>query len=287
MKAGTIKTFLSVHSWTGIGAGMALFIAFYAGAMTVFFHELEGWDSYQAQAPVAQSFTEAQALLEEVLAVDPDAAPNVRLYPSQPGHLENVVRWFERLEDGTFETHEYRKTASGALNAEVDNAHLASFIYRLHYTAGLPASFGLYVLGIVCLIYGMALVTGIVLFLPNFLKDLFVIRPGHNKKRFWLDTHNVVGVISLPWHIMFAWSSAVLAIGIFFLAPFQYLVFEEDLIELLGPELGVVTPLEATGEAAPMLPVAEIMAIAEREAPGIAATQLRYVNAGDANGMVT
>ncbi|MEM9532402.1 MAG: PepSY-associated TM helix domain-containing protein [Pseudomonadota bacterium] len=287
MKAITMKTFTSVHTWTGLGAGLLLFIAFYTGAMTVFFHELEEWDSFSAVETQAQSYAQAQELVDRVLAVDPDAAESFRVYPSSDDHPGNVLRWFERMEDGTFETHQYRLTKDGELNTQADNAHLAGFIYRLHYTAGLPASFGLYVLGIICLIYGIAIVSGLIIFIPNFLKDLFVVRKGKNKKRFWLDTHNVVGVISLPWHFMFAWSSALLGIGIFILAPFQLLVFEEDLLELIGSELGFDAPLEATGEPAALLPFSEIMAAVAREAPDLAASQVRYSNAGDSNAMVT
>ncbi|MEM7080282.1 MAG: PepSY-associated TM helix domain-containing protein [Pseudomonadota bacterium] len=287
MKASTVAIFTRIHTWTGLAAGMALFIAFYAGAMTVFFHELEVWDEYSAVAPLEQDYVQAQELVDQVLEVDPAAAETFRLYPSSPDHPGNVVRWFERGEDGTFDTHEYRMAPNGTLNAEADNAHLASFIYVLHYSAGLPARLGLYALGIVCMIYGLALLSGIIVFLPNFLKDLFVIRDGErNKKRFWLDTHNVVGVISLPWHFMFAWSSVILAIGIFFLAPFQYLVFDDDLIEMFGAELGVVEAAEPSGERAPMIDVAEIMHIAQREIPGFEASQLRYSHAGDSNGQI-
>ncbi|MEM7217381.1 MAG: PepSY-associated TM helix domain-containing protein [Pseudomonadota bacterium] len=286
MKANVVKTFLNVHTWTGLGAGMALFIAFYAGAMTVFFHELEVWDSHAATVAESGSHADAQRLIDRVLQEDPAAAASLRLYPAQPGHPENVARWFERTEGGTFERHDYRLEGDG-LNREQDNAHLAGFIYRLHYTAGLPSSFGLYVLGIVCLIYGIALVSGLLVFLPGLFKDLFALRPGKNNKRFWLDTHNIVGVLSLPWHIMFAWSSAVLAIGVFFLAPFQFLVFEDDLQALFGAELGLAAPMEPAGQSAPLVPVAELLRIADAEAPGIEATQLRYSHAGDANATVT
>ena len=34
------------------------------------------------------------------------------------------------------------------------------------------------------------------------MKDYFAIRAGKNKKRFWLDAHNVVGITSLPFHIL-------------------------------------------------------------------------------------
>lgn len=45
MKASTLRAFLSVHSWMGLLAGMALFIAFYAGAITVFTHALSDWQA--------------------------------------------------------------------------------------------------------------------------------------------------------------------------------------------------------------------------------------------------
>ncbi|MEM1112743.1 MAG: PepSY-associated TM helix domain-containing protein [Pseudomonadota bacterium] len=128
--------------------------------------------------------------------------------------------------------------------------------------------------------------TGLLIFLPNFFKDLFALREGKNKKRFWLDAHNAVGVISLPWHIMFAWSSVLLAISFYIIAPFQVLVFEEDLVEMLGPELGVVATPEPSGERAGSLPIAQLLAIAEREMPGMSPTQLRFEHIGDSQGSV-
>lgn len=287
MKTSTLKSFLDLHTWTGLGAGLALFIAFYTGALTVFTHELHHWDRFDGSAPTAQSLEHAQRLLDNVLATAPEEATD-RLRLELQGHWypANQVRWFERKEDGSFEPHEYRLGDDGAIDTRLDTSHLAGFIYRLHYTAGLPASFGLYVLGVICVIYGMALVSGVVIFLPNFFRDLFVVRGGHNKKRFWLDTHNVVGMLSLPWHIMFAWSSAILAIGIFLLAPFQVLVFQEDLTAKLGPELGVVEHPEPSGETVRMLPIAQLLAIAESQAPGMNPSQLRFHHVGDSNAMV-
>ena len=69
MNKSTIKIFLGVHTWTGLAAGMALFIAFYAGSLTVFFHELEVWDTYhKSSVSEQQSIADAQRLLD--LAVE-------------------------------------------------------------------------------------------------------------------------------------------------------------------------------------------------------------------------
>lgn len=286
MKPSTLKTFLDVHTWTGLGAGLALFIAFYAGAITIFTHEVHSWDSYSGARGPQQSLEQAQTLLDQVVTSQPVAGEIIRLSLASKEHPRHEVRWFERLEDGSYERRLFRLGDDGTLDPNEDTSELAGFIYALHYNLGIPGESGLHLLGIICFIYGIALVSGLVIFLPNFMKDLLVVRPGKNKKRFWLDTHNVVGVLSFPWHVMFAWSSAVLAIGIFMLAPFQLAVFDEDITQMLGPELGRTQTPEPSGESGPMLSVHELLAVAEQEMPGIDVTQIRVRNVGDSNATV-
>jgi hypothetical protein len=45
MRSDYLRIYKSVHTWTGILAGMALFIAFYAGALTIFKDALARWSS--------------------------------------------------------------------------------------------------------------------------------------------------------------------------------------------------------------------------------------------------
>ena len=286
MRIPTLKTFLDVHTWTGLGSGMALFIAFYAGSLTVFQSEIDVWDHYRSTAPQHQNYHQAQQLVDLALAKQPGSAERLQLYlstESRPGHY---ARWFEEQEDGSFDRYELRLDDDDALSTISDNAHLAKFLNILHYSAGLPSPVGRYFLGAVCIIYGLALLSGVIIFLPNFLRDLFVIRPGTNKKRFWLDTHNVVGMLSLPWHIMFAWSGALLALTFVALAPFQ-LVYNKDLIAFLGPQLGVVSHLEPINQPGTLLPVGDLLELAQQQLPTLEAQRLRYHHIGDANSTVT
>ena len=43
----TLRTFTTLHSWVGLVAGFALFVAFYAGAITVFHTALQQWATPQ------------------------------------------------------------------------------------------------------------------------------------------------------------------------------------------------------------------------------------------------
>ena len=286
VKLSTFKTFVDIHTWTGLGAGFALFIAFYTGAITIFTEQVEAWESYVVATSPVQNYDQAQRLVDQVLKETPAAAANLRLGLSTSDQPQHKARWFEKLEDSTFKNHTFMLQEDGALSIEHNKKRLARFIYRLHYTAGLPSSFGLQVLGIICLIYGVALVSGVLIFLPSFLKNLSIVRMGANKKRFWLDTHNVIGVFTLPWHVMYAWSSALLALSIYFMAPFQFMVFDTDLVDIIGPDIGVVQQAEPSGKRSDILPVEKLVAIAQREVPNMAVTRLHYKHAGDSNGTV-
>ena len=40
MKADCLRRFIDLHAWLGMASGLALFVAFFAGALNVFHHEL-------------------------------------------------------------------------------------------------------------------------------------------------------------------------------------------------------------------------------------------------------
>lgn len=88
-----------------------------------------------------------------------------------------------------------------------------SFVDVLHRVVGLPVDSdpNRWFMGIVASLYAIALVSGVIVLLPSLVKDFFALRVGKNLKRMWLDAHNVVGIVSLPFHIVMALSSVVFA----------------------------------------------------------------------------
>ncbi|GAB3247267.1 PepSY-associated TM helix domain-containing protein [Chitinimonas naiadis] len=284
MKAATLRTFLSIHTWVGLVAGLGLFIAFYAGAVTVFTHELIEWEQTEARRVPFEAPERAQPLIDAVLKRYPQAAESFSVtLPGEHGKYATLY-WYERDKSGGKIMHQFRLTADGQLDETPPRSKFVDFIYKLHYTAGLPNSWGIYVLGVISLLYGLALVSGVVIYAPVFLKDLFALRVGKNLKRMWQDAHNVVGMLSLPFHVIFAWSGAVLCIGTLLLAPFQFLVFDGKLLKILEPDFSVAPHIEAAGKPAGMLPVSELLARARVASPGMEAERLSFHDYGDANG---
>lgn len=275
MKAATLRTFIAVHTWVGLIAGFGLFIAFYAGAVTLFHEELHAWETPLPK--VAASRHEPQQLIDAVLQAHPQA---------KQGFFLRMPSEFEPQMMLEFDERHFRFDVNGKLEEFEERSQLVDFIYRLHYTAGLPRSWGIYVLGVVCILYGLALASGVIIYAPTFFKDLFALRIGKNIKRMWQDAHNAIGILSLPFHLMYAWSSAVLALGLILLAPFQYLVFDGKLLQLVGPDINAAAPVKAAGVAAPLAPAAQLIAEVRRAVPGIEVSTLSYRHAGDANAQV-
>ncbi|MET0506464.1 MAG: PepSY-associated TM helix domain-containing protein, partial [Luteibacter sp.] len=226
MKASTIRTFTTVHTWTGLLAGFALFVAFYAGALTMFHEEIDTWAVPRAEMARADALDRAHRMLAGIVAKHPAAAESIGVtYPAgHPSH-EVAAYWMEK--DGTWKTQALED--NGARDAEDHEHGLADFVYELHYDLGIPA-IGIYLMGVVSVIYGLALLTGLLIHLPNLVREMFALRPGHNLKRLWQDAHNVIGILSLPFHIIFAITGALLCLTLVMLVAFNTVAFDGKLM---------------------------------------------------------
>lgn len=215
IRSDVIRLYKDVHGWVGIVSGLALFIAFYAGSITMFETALQRWASPPPSLAPAPSLDRTPELVAKVLQAHPEAAKgynvHVVLGPEQPAR----VSW----ESGGGEHHpEIVHYASlddrGALQV-VDQgpSQVAQLIDVLHQQVGLPFDheISMPIMGVIALLYGIALISGTIVLLPSLMKDLFALRLGKNLKRMWLDVHNVLGLFSLPFHIVMALSAVVFA----------------------------------------------------------------------------
>jgi uncharacterized iron-regulated membrane protein len=219
MRADYVRIYKSVHTWTGILSGMALFIAFYAGALTVFKEPLDRWASpplVQPRVPLA----EAQTLITRTLAADPAAARDFSIQLHDTEDVPGRLTW--RVRDPAADDHDAAAVrhffatldANGSAQVHEDRpSPLGTFIDVLHRVVGLPADSdpNRWFMGVVSALYALALVSGVVVLLPSLVKDFFALRVGKNLKRMWLDAHNVVGIVSLPFHIVMALTAVVFA----------------------------------------------------------------------------
>ena len=104
------------------------------------------------------------------------------------------------LDAGTGDTVTPRDTAGG------------NFLYRFHFQLySLPRGWGRWIVGIATMAMFVAIVSGIITHKKIF-KDFFTFRPAKGQ-RSWLDFHNVMAVLALPFHIMITYSGLLLLAG--------------------------------------------------------------------------
>lgn len=217
MKIGSdiIKVYKDVHIWIGIVCGLMLFVAFYAGAITMFEKPLERWATPPSTLAAAPPLEEADRLVAAVLAAHPKAASRwfVSVVPTadQPARVYWQERGQRRRE---FKEFGASFAADGSLQVEATRkTPVAQLVDTLHQLVGLPFPDGIArpIMGAVALAYAVALVSGLIVLLPTLAKDVFALRIGKNVKRMWLDAHNALGIFSLPFHLVIALTSVVFA----------------------------------------------------------------------------
>ncbi|ENO86975.1 PepSY-associated TM helix domain-containing protein [Thauera linaloolentis] len=206
-----IQRFTSVHRWVGICTGMALFIAFFAGALAVYLGPIQKWanpDLRQAYGGMADIERVVDAAVQHAdfpqaleLSFNADGqGPKAVFYGGNPARGEPWITYTLALD------------ASGQVVRLNAPSSVGAMINQIHYSLGLPKHAGYTLMGIVSAVYGLALVTGLLIHLPHLLRDLYSLRVGKNLKKMWLDAHNVIGVLSLPFHLMFAFTGLLICI---------------------------------------------------------------------------
>lgn len=206
----------ALHTWVGITSGILLFICFFAGGLSMFQHDLSKWATPTQQSLNTIHSTQYNDLVKGVQAEYPETLKSFQLNVLSKEFHYAPMQWKAAEQSPNNEhgidLHQNTMLATlkhdGTLQVEQENlSKLGWLIEQLHETAGIPGSLGdhtlgMYIMGIVAVLYFLALMTGLIVLLPTLVKDYFAIRAGKNKKRFWLDAHNVVGITSLPFHII-------------------------------------------------------------------------------------
>jgi len=285
MRADVIRLYKTVHTWTGIVAGMALFIAFYAGALTVFKEPIARWVAAPSPGAAAVPLDEAPQLIARTLAAHPAAAKSFQIHLLETEHVPARMGWTERPQGG--DDHDrsndrhYLATlqADGApLIEETKQSRVAEFIDVLHRVVGLPFDNdpSRWVMGVISALYAVALVSGVIVLLPTLVKDFFALRLGKNLKRMWLDAHNVIGIVSLPFHVIMALSAAVFAFhdGIY---AVQDTVLYHGQWERLWSRTPPKGPPPPPRDVGTMLPPAELVARVQALSPTLVPVALDYV----------
>ncbi|WP_036594019.1 PepSY-associated TM helix domain-containing protein [Ottowia thiooxydans] len=223
MKEGFRQCAAWLHTWSGLVVGWVLFFVFVTGTAGYFQNEITRW--MQPERPLVPRLAQPapvepmlRAALERLERMAPAAAswrvtlPHESLNPR--GWQELAIQWEEMPEPGhQFGTSAVEKLDSitGAVlppEAEPRATAGGTGLYRLHYELHyMPYEWAIRIVGVCTMLMLIAIVTGIITHKKIF-KEFFTFRPGKGQ-RSWLDAHNAISVMALPFFLMITYSGLI------------------------------------------------------------------------------
>ncbi|QHJ12685.1 hypothetical protein FX988_02943 [Paraglaciecola mesophila] len=259
MRLESFKNYQQVHIWTGILSGLLLYICFVAGAFTMFKAPLNQWALQSEQRLPTIAYEQYDDLIQAVLTAYPAAAAKMTVNLPHSVSQHAPVSWV--VEDPythAATTWQASLDESGELLVQSTRlSAIGDFLDDLHRTGGIPGggdhdAYGILVMGLVAALYFIAIVSGLIIFLPTWFKDLFTLRKGKNSKRFWVDFHNILGITALPFHIVIAVTTVVFAYHDILYGAMQQWVYKDT------PMFTLPSPSKVERDVTQLLPVAKL-----------------------------
>ncbi|GFZ79492.1 iron uptake protein [Pseudohongiella nitratireducens] len=198
-----------LHTWSGLTLGWILYFVFVTGTVGYFDTEIDRW--MQPELPRSQTGTStdeaANAILNFAQANAPGADQWLMSLPASRNQPFGSLYWRgASIESGAV-------SASGntlidlnnitALNARETGG--GQLLYQMHWRFPyMTRNYSDWIISIATFFMFVAIISGIITH-KRIFKDFFTFRPGKGQ-RSWLDAHNVLSVVALPFHLMITYS---------------------------------------------------------------------------------
>ena len=289
MRNGFRQSMAWLHTWVGLLLGWVLYFMFITGTVGYLDTEIDRW--MMPEAPVADLTIPPEPTLNKARHYLEVHAPRAQRWlislPVDRNSPYPRVFWSGAQGEGIEETgSQLLDPTTGAALETRDTSGgqtLYSMHWRLHYLPRGPSDL---IIGVATMFMLVALITGIIVHKKIF-KDFFTFRPGKGQ-RSWLDAHNLVSVLSLPFQVMITYSGLIFMMFIYMpLVVAAWYGPGQDNRQVFFDE--VFSPgaaIDARGEPAPLTALGDVVSAAQQrweDAP-IASVDIRHPQ--DANARI-
>ncbi len=235
MKEGFRQSMAWLHTWTGLVVGWVLFFVFVTGTAGYFDDEITRWMKPELPLASKPEPYDSQKLIALGMGRLQQVADGAKQWQITLPHHSTRVREYKGLEisweDMPRDGHDFgrrgsekldRQTGQFVHDVEARDTGGGRTLYVMHYILHyMPYNVGILIVGVCTMLMLLAVVTGVITHKKIF-KDFFTFRPGKGQ-RSWLDAHNVVSVMSLPFFLMITYT------GLLFFA-FDYMPAARDVV---------------------------------------------------------
>ncbi|MBV2159729.1 PepSY domain-containing protein [Achromobacter denitrificans] len=272
-----------LHTWAGLIFGWVLFAMFLTGTLAFFRPEITSWMQPEIQArptPAVQAVDLAQRYLTEHA---PDAK---RWFITPPSNREPLIQML-------YQVPKPKPGERGFVRVKLDpvsgqavagrETRGGDFFYRFHFELETAFPWGRWLASIAGMFMLVAIISGIITHKKIFT-DFFTFRPKKGGQRAWMDGHNVLSVLGLPFHLMITFSGLVLFMVMLMPAGIQA-VYENprQYTDEVFKSFKITSPLN---QPATLVPIAPLVAQAQDHWHGRVG-RVTVNNPGDAGATVT
>jgi uncharacterized iron-regulated membrane protein len=235
VKKETLKNLTDSHGWIGAIISGLLFLIFLAGSISLFRYEIFQWSITPTQTVQKGEILQPNQIMEIAIRNLPFNAKEhlTVLTPSEQVPYYQVFVDLLELHDGHDFIGLLIDPTTGNIIGEVHQFFLAEFIYELHESLALPSPYGRYIIGFVTLFFFFVVISGVFIHAKKLFRNFFRYRTDSNKRSQWLDMHNIVGTISLPFTVMYAISGLIFNLVIIYQIAFAVVLYKGDQQALL------------------------------------------------------
>ncbi len=284
------NVFFHLHTVSGIVISVLVYVIFFAGSFSFFRDDIVNWERNESPNTSDAIHTDYDLALRRLDSAHAlyGREVEIRRFFAE----ENLGVSLEPSKDtvanpkGKAGAFFYYHSKTGKTQTYEDSYTLGEFLYRLHFFAQVPT--GYYLSGFTALFLLFALLTGILIHWKKIISNFFVFRPKEKLKTLWTDAHTALGVIGLPFQLVYAITGAFFMIKALLIAPNLVAFFDNDqkkFYETLG--YGHASVPFAGEKLAKWPSFGPLAASVEQRWKGFQITELHIVNFGDRSMQVT
>lgn len=278
----------NLHTVSSIVISVVLYIIFFAGSFSFFRDEIVNWER-------GHSTTVKEELSMNVDSAIAHLSRKYELY----GRDISLTHYYNERRVGINLTGSRDSTASetakvGAFfyvdtqdqstTTYFESYTLGEFLYRLHFFAQIPYPYGYLMSGFVAFFFLFAILTGIIVHWNKIISNFYVFRPMSTLKALWTDAHTALGLIGVPFQLVYALTGAYFMIQGVLAAPYIYALYQGD-EQQFNEEMGngtVTYPL-TYDSAYLQTPISPLVQQTKAQWQGFKITSIQIANFGDAS----
>lgn len=207
MTRGAIRAWFVVHKWSSLICTLFLLMLCITGLPLIFHDEIDGLtEQHMREVSATPSSGDSPALLPldtivaRALAAKAGQVPLFMGFSNDDATITVTTGARPDVPGDGMTIHIFDAVTGRAIAAgNPDGDGVMAFILKLHtdMLMGLP---GILFLGVMGILFIVALVSGVVLYTPFMRKlDFGTVRASRSRRVKWLDYHNLVGVVALMW----------------------------------------------------------------------------------------